>query len=321
MIWIGPRVTQTFQIRWSWGDVDGADRPIHHAWANGSEGITRNGSVRDDYPTGTWALAWFCDASIDVRPYIKSDTDPNDENIYVEIGITINKSKVWSCNMITPATAPFIDISGIVWDPSKKDTYTQVYSPLYGDVSGSENQLFGWSGGTTLAGVSGNNQSRGARTWPGGSWSTSHNGTNTPVSRRTFTVTFTEDDFDESGSLKPSKRKMPFYSVSRWHPGYDSQGRDEVDLSSYSILNFNLSGIEFKYVPWAIAKTNWKTCDRIEGDRNKDGLTVRKSGAYNNHIIMNDMFSKVIGNRIPDDADGFRIVKNKWAVSPITPEG
>lgn len=314
MRWLSPTITQYFQARNIWGTE-------YHAWTSGApvnSTLPGQYSGVDSPASGTkYTVAWFAYFRVETRAYAKNDENPNDSNIYLQIKITTVHNKLWTSN--TNAADGFIDIGLIAFDASRAaPSYTEQSGIYLHNQDSAKNQLYTWAGisdSNIICGVVADNGYKTGQTVPGGTWGTHVNGVDTPVGTKTFTLVFSQNDFNEDGTLKESKRMMPFVHSTRYHKNEAGSMVDVTGLTLEPTLDINLEVDPFIYIPWAIMKSGkWESCNRRD-----DGLMVCKNGSFSK-VVKNSIVSMVVNGKLPSTSNGFRVQGGKWEVSPITPD-
>lgn len=307
MKWISPKVSQWFQVRTHWNDGDGwvSGAPINGIIQGKFEGIDRPLSP-------IYTVAWFAYFQVDTRAYTKLDENPNDTNVYMQVDITTIHNVIWTSAV--SAKDGFIDIGIITWAPGVEPGSKTNAGPEYlYNQSASKAQLYDWiptNDSNVVCGVIADNGNRTGQTVPIGSWGSHGSGDDNPVPTRSFELVFTEADFNDDGTIKDEKRHLPFLMATRFHPPDRS-----VSLASNRTLDIDLSVSPFEYIPWAIRKNgSWVSCNRRD-----DGLMVHEGGGWNK-VVKNNFIAQVRNGKIPINANGFRVQRNGWNVSPITPD-
>lgn len=309
MEYLTPTITQYVQIRELWGAAGDRMR-----WKSGIPSGVRMGETSIvDTPDSEvpYTVAWFTYFRIDTRAYDKLDENPNDDNIYLEIKITTIHNKMWTSTE-SPADG-FIDIGVLAWNPTRKPPASTTGYPLvYQDHEAARRQLYEWAGideNNIICGVIADNKSKLGMVDPGGTWGSHPNGEDVPRGAIPFTMTFTPDSFNDDGT--PKEQYMPFVWASRWHEA----SNDTAGLQVSRTVDIDLSIDPFIYIPWAVKGSNgYLSCNRLP-----DGLMVHQNNSWSK-VVKNSILARVVNNKFPKSANGFRVKREKWSVSPITPD-
>lgn len=324
MKYFGPEIRQPFRYSVIWGAES-------HAWASGKSQGLRYENDADDHPTGSYTMAWLLCGEIVARGYTRNDEDPSDKNVYVKMSIKVKRNKYWSSN--TGESTGFIDIAGIYFMPANRPAIgadgrmesarswkhpitssDKTASPYYQHNQDASLLMLerdlGVSHYSALAGCMGDNGTRMGQVFAGSNKSgwAAHSGTN--IAPYTFdnTVTFSQSDYSDDGTLKLSNVQVPFYIGQRWIGGLDD---DNVYSMITKLFDFDFTGDSpFRYVPWAARRSGaWRSC-------NENGtLNVRENGNWNKVV-----YNSSVNPNVPGDSNGFRVQSSQWAVSPITPQ-
>lgn len=122
--------------------------------------------------------------------------------------------------------------------------------------------------------------------------------------------------FDEFGNLLPEYDRLPVYLVER------TAYRENTETSTVKVLvssrnlfaDLKISDSDnwFDYIPWGVYNGAWETCNELPHTLSVFS-GVESESIWDTDTVRNNLVST-------GTSDGFRVVENDWAISPITPD-